>query len=115
MTQTLNIATLSELQSILEDELFAITGVFAEQVDAEVEALLSGASAGDLAHVNRRAHALKGSAANVGADALSHHAATIEKAAKAGDAETVKELAADLAALVSDTLRDMRAQGFLAS
>lgn len=109
----LNTSTLSELREILGDDLLEITGLFAEQVVVEANALKQQIQAQDLGGVARHAHAMKGSCGNVGAAALSGWAATLEKSAKAGDLEAAATAVKDLPALLEATLAVMREQGYL--
>jgi CheY-like chemotaxis protein len=61
-----------------------------------------------LAEAGKRAHRLKGSSATLGAMALADGCRTIEQAAHADDAETVRAEAAALPDLLARTLKQMR-------
>lgn len=113
MTALLNTHSLDELKSILEDELFGITSLFAEQLPGEIESLQAAVASGDTTAINRRGHSLKGSCANMGAEALSQQAMRIEKAALAGDMGVIQDALAQLPTLAQDTLRAMREGGYL--
>jgi HPt (histidine-containing phosphotransfer) domain-containing protein len=64
---------------------------FLAHADRSVDQLRSAADAGDAKRLADLAHALKGSAANLGARALSAHAAEIERAGKAGEPRAARD------------------------
>ena len=65
------------------------------------------AETGACADAARAAHALKGSAANVGAQRLSQAARDIEALSKSGDLSAVREALATLAAIYRDTRAEL--------
>lgn len=113
MTALLNTHALDELKDILDDELFSITQLFAEQLPGEIEQLNAAVEAGDITAINRRGHSLKGSCANMGAEALSYQAMRIEKAALSGDMTAVEDARHQLPGLAQETLEAMRTGGYL--
>ena len=115
MTDLLNIPSLTELKGLLGDELFAITGMFAEQLQVDLAAIEALHSAQDHPVLAKRAHAVKGSSGNMGAQALSRLAAELETAALARDDAALVRLVTALPALAADSLAEMRRQGFLQS
>ena len=113
MTDILNTDSLNELKSILGDELLGITQLFADQLDGEMQNVFNAANAGDMQKLNRAAHGLKGSCANMGAVELARLASLIEKAAQASDTSVITAALADLPAAGKNTLAAMRAAGFI--
>jgi PAS domain S-box-containing protein len=65
---------------------------FAEETPRRMEAAAAALSAGDLALVQREAHTIKGSAAEIAAQPLGEAALALELAAKGGDAQAAQEL-----------------------
>ena len=109
----LNIDSLAELKAILDDELFQITRLFADQLMDEVDKLQRVIDQGDMVGINRQAHSLKGSSANMGATALAAAALKIEKAALAKDHVLITETMSFLPELADQTLSAMKASGYL--
>ncbi|WP_208300138.1 Hpt domain-containing protein [Aquabacterium sp. A08] len=109
----LNTQSLVELQGLLGDDLFDITGLFAQQVRLDAAQLQAQAAQADWPALARTAHAVKGSAGNLGAQALSQWAANTEKAALAGNATAVAQALPALPGLVEQTLTTLRDGGFL--
>lgn len=114
MTDLLQPDSLNQLKAILEDEFLQITALFADQLPQEIDALHRAIAANDLAAINRKAHSIKGSCANLGAVALAHQARLIEKAALVPDLAAIHAAAATLPVLVDQTLAAMRSGGYLA-
>jgi HPt (histidine-containing phosphotransfer) domain-containing protein len=77
-----------------EQLLAQVLEVFLSDAPLQLEALLRAVADADLAAVQRRAHGLKGAAANVGAMALRGAALELEVAADAGDHERIQRLTA---------------------
>jgi HPt (histidine-containing phosphotransfer) domain-containing protein len=71
-----------------DEELFhdVITS-FCEDLPTRIQQLRTALDAGDFSAVQRHAHTIKGTAANVAADALSALALSIEQAATSGSAD----------------------------
>jgi len=89
--ETLDKAIINGLKELREpgqpDPLAELTELFFKDARPRLEALAAAAAAADLAKLGATAHSLKGSASNLGARRLSALCATLEKQAKAGDAE----------------------------
>lgn len=66
--------------------------LFITSADEHLKLLCAAASAGDSDQMRAKAHAIKGSAGNVGACALSAAAAELEKAVREGDLDRQPEL-----------------------
>lgn len=77
----------------------AILDAFQRSTTDLLAALGEGVRGDALVDASRTAHAIKGSAANVGAQLLAETVATIEKACKAGDAATAASMLADAQSL----------------
>ncbi|PQA87343.1 Hpt domain-containing protein [Hyphococcus luteus] len=73
----------------------AILDAFQRSTNDLLASLTEGVRGGALDDASRDAHAVKGSAANVGAQTLSETAALIEKACKAGDAAAAAGMLAE--------------------
>jgi len=88
---------MTKLREELGDEVLrdVITAML-EEAPGLVTACLAAVAQGDLATASRRAHALKGDAANLGLDQLSGLARTIELSGKAGDLAAVTPAAGQL-------------------
>ncbi|GJL92515.1 Hpt domain-containing protein [Hyphococcus sp.] len=92
--QTIGLAPiqLDQIESLIAaagvDGTRAIMDAFQRSTTDLLDVLTDGVKDGSLEDAYRTAHAVKGSAANVGAQLLAETAAAIEKACKAGDAAT---------------------------
>lgn len=90
LAQWLDWELLRELHSLLETELDSLVtqfyALFAEQTAGMQAALLNA----DLAQVRELAHAVKGSASNLGLTALAGVASDLELAARHGEADLVR-------------------------
>ncbi|MGA7342079.1 MAG: response regulator [Terracidiphilus sp.] len=86
------------LQRMMGDEGFAreIVGAFLEELPALLAALKAGAGQQNLESIGKQAHKIKGSAANVGGEALRNAALQVETAARAGDTAGVAAAIPDL-------------------
>ncbi len=115
VSDVLNTASLAELQALLDDELFQITRLFADHLMDEVDKLQRAVDLGDMKAINRQAHSLKGSCANMGATALAASAHEIEKAALQQDHELIAATLPRLPDLAEQTLRAMQVSGYLRS
>jgi HPt (histidine-containing phosphotransfer) domain-containing protein len=73
---------LTEGDTEFEHELIGTYRASAKSILARLRA---GLSAGELAHILREAHALRGASLNIGATAMGQCAAAIETAARDGD------------------------------
>lgn len=93
----LEVAALERLERLGGTELVTrMIGLFLENAPARVDAAVSAARDGDAAGVERAAHSLRSSAANVGAAHLQHRADAIEAALVAGEEIDLREAAAGL-------------------
>lgn len=115
MSDLLNTTSLDELRSVLGDEFFELSRMFALQVESEVAGLSECFAQGDVQRLRRLAHSLKGCCANMGVQELSRQASIIEKAAMANDTATIQTLLPALAPLATQSLNAMREAGYLAS
>ena len=99
--QTIGLAPiqLDQIESLIAaagvDGTRAIMEAFQRSTVELLSSLSNGVEGGSLDDAYRTAHAVKGYAANVGAQLLSETAAAIERACKAGDAATAAERLAD--------------------
>lgn len=75
-----------------------LVAVFLEHAPTRVSAARAAQASGDLPALARAAHALRGSAGNVGATTLAHAARRLEEAAERADSAATPDLVADLAA-----------------
>jgi signal transduction histidine kinase/CheY-like chemotaxis protein/HPt (histidine-containing phosphotransfer) domain-containing protein len=90
---------LAKLREELGDEILRdVIGAMLVEAPELVAKCLAALEAGDLATASRRAHALKGDAANLGLDRLSELARIIELSGKAGDDAATRPAAQELAA-----------------
>lgn len=108
----LDLGVLNTLHGLLGDKLKRIVGVFAQQLAATVAELEATYAAGQWPELVGRAHAIKGSCANMGAAELAALATAIERAAKQGDTAALAEPMGALPATTAATLEALRAQGY---
>ena len=99
--QTINAAhiQLDQIDSLIAaagvDGTRAIMDAFQRSTIDLLNLLTDGVNGGSLDDAYRTAHAVKGSAANIGAQLLADTAAAIEKACRAGDAAGAAEMLRD--------------------
>jgi two-component system, sensor histidine kinase and response regulator len=91
-----------------------IVALFLEHAPTRLEEVEGGAAAADLHRVERGAHALKSSAANVGGVALQDLASRLEVAAESGDWSQVNTLLPPFRTCFHATLRELRESGVAA-
>lgn len=103
---------LTTLQGLLGEKLSRIVGVFALQLPSSVSDLEACYTGGRLDELATKAHALKGSCANMGASELAALAAAIERAAKHNDLAALAVPVASLAETTEATLSALRSQGY---
>ena len=108
-------AVLDELFEALGEELYEITTFFLDQLDDQVAGISQCFADGDLQALSRQAHALKGSAANMGATELSEIAAKLERLARSGDQAAVAPLMNSLPDIAAHTISAFRASKYLGS
>jgi HPt (histidine-containing phosphotransfer) domain-containing protein len=79
------------MERILDDEEFAhvLVAGYLEDLPRQLQALRETLKAGDVAGAARRAHTIKGSAANVGGEALRAVALQLEEALESGETDAV--------------------------
>jgi two-component system, sensor histidine kinase and response regulator len=83
-------------------ELFEeLTALFRAECPKMIDVVRHAAASGDTANLEHEAHALKGSAANLGATGVSSAAYELEKAARSGDVSRAGELVRNLEGEVS--------------
>lgn len=75
-----------------EELLREVVDLFLEQSRHQIRELQAALAAGEPAQIRHQAHSLKGAAAGLGAQALSHTAAQLELAGKKGELKEVPEL-----------------------
>ena len=81
---TLDTATLVDLEDIMGDELATLVDAYLRDGDVRMQSLREAAARGDSAEVGKLAHSLKSSSANLGAMPLSTRARQVEEAARTG-------------------------------
>ena len=92
-----------------------IVALFLRHAPTRLEEVEEGAAEADLDRIERGAHSLKSSAANVGGVALQDLASRLEMAAESGDWSEVNTLLPPFRACFHDTLRELRESGVVAS
>ena len=105
-------ATLFDPSSLAElgddDEAAELIRMFIEQIRTEVPRLGAAGAANEPANVYQIAHALKGSAATLGAPVMTEICDSICRISKTGTADGVSELHHHLVTVVNDTTSTMR-------
>jgi signal transduction histidine kinase/CheY-like chemotaxis protein/HPt (histidine-containing phosphotransfer) domain-containing protein len=81
---TLDTATLVDLEDIMGDELVTLVDAYLRDGETRMRNLREAATRGDSAEVGKLAHSLKSSSANLGAMPLSSRARQVEEAARSG-------------------------------
>ncbi|MGH8183423.1 MAG: ATP-binding protein [Rhodanobacteraceae bacterium] len=81
---TLDTATLVDLEDIMGDELVTLVDAYLRDGETRMHNLREAAARGDSAEVGKLAHSLKSSSANLGAMPLSTRARQVEEAARSG-------------------------------
>jgi HPt (histidine-containing phosphotransfer) domain-containing protein len=100
---------LREMQGEGEPDLLAeLVEIFEEDASTRLRALREALERGDAESLKQTAHALKGSAANLGARRMAHMAARIEELA--GGSESLKEEVADLLEELQREFKGVRAE-----
>jgi len=113
MNAPLNLGSLTELKSILGQDLYPITEMFAQQLPAEIERLGAQLASNNMDAARQLAHAIKGSSANLGAQELARLAALVERGALHHPPTEAHRAFADMPTVGQQTLQAMRAGGFL--
>ncbi len=106
---------LAELEELFGDpsEVAALFLDFLSVLPERLDGIREGLAAGDPARVDRAAHALKGSCANLGAQAVRAAALAVEECARRGDLEGASRELPRLEAALADLQAWIREQGFL--
>jgi signal transduction histidine kinase/DNA-binding response OmpR family regulator len=110
--QLMDFSRLEEFREFDDEELTLtreVIGLFTTDTPARLEAIAAAVTAQDAHALALAAHALKGSASNVGAQALHLRAGSLETDAKAGWPADAAERAAELAALWVETRKAIEA------
>jgi CheY-like chemotaxis protein/HPt (histidine-containing phosphotransfer) domain-containing protein len=81
---TLDTATLVDLEDIMGDELATLVDAYLRDGDSRMRNLHEAAARGDSTEVGKLAHSLKSSSANLGAMPLANRARQVEEAARSG-------------------------------
>lgn len=81
---TLDTATLVDLEDIMGDELVTLVDVYLRDGDVRLSNLRAAGDRGDSGEVGKLAHSLKSSSANLGAKPLANRARQVEEAARSG-------------------------------
>ncbi|HEX5352999.1 MAG TPA: ATP-binding protein [Rhodanobacteraceae bacterium] len=81
---TLDTATLVDLEDIMGDELVTLVDAYLRDGDTRMRNLREAADRGDSAEVGKLSHSLKSSSANLGAMPLANRARQVEEAARNG-------------------------------
>lgn len=100
---------LRQLAESDEDLVNEVLGVFQSDTADRLRKLRAGLEAGDRQMVRGQAHAVKGSAGQVGAAGVSDLCRQIESLAVTADASVLHDLTAQLEAEFADVCREMTA------
>ncbi|NOY76166.1 MAG: Hpt domain-containing protein [Kiritimatiellaeota bacterium] len=85
-----------------EDDIREMLDVFIESMNEMKETVKAQIQASDTAALGETGHAIKGAAANVGAESISEIGKKMESAGKAGDAAICAEAAAEFEKLIME-------------
>lgn len=80
---------------------------FLDDLPGQIDQLSDFCKSGDVAGMERRAHSIKGAAANVGAESLQAIAASLEQAARENDVPAARELSGRLQEAFEELRREM--------
>jgi len=112
ITRYIDTAALDELKEALGEDLAAIIDEFLLQLDSMVGVIEAAMEADNPSATAKHAHALKGSAGNMGAVALADVSAQIERLAKTGDMASARQLCASLRAIAATSAKTIRDSGY---
>lgn len=111
--QVLDPRVLEELLDLGDEDdaefVVELIGLFLRDAPARVQAVIDGAGAGDFEQVEQAAHALKGSAGNLGAMVLHDLAQELQEASRGRDGECVSSRAPKIGATFADAERALHA------
>lgn len=109
----IDLSVVQELLDLCDDGDVALLGelveLFLRDAPARVTDILEGCDAGDLERVEKAAHALKGSAGNLGAIDVQAIAERLQIAGRSGDADAVRESTRELPAAYDAAAAELRA------
>lgn len=92
MSELLNLEMLEELKAIMEEEFPSLIETFVVESARQYEEAKGAWDVQDMEVLRRAAHSLKGSCANVGAEALQATCADLEYRARDEEVDTIPEL-----------------------
>ncbi len=110
-----NLLDLTTLQNLVDLDdgghglLSEMIEIFREDTPRRVRDILAAAGEGDAEELSRTAHALKGGAGALGAEALRHLASDLESLGRSGSAAAGADLSERLHATFKDTLAALEA------
>ncbi|MGH8112074.1 MAG: response regulator, partial [Rhodanobacteraceae bacterium] len=107
---TLDTATLADLEDIMGDELVALVDIYLRDGETRMRDLREAAGRGDGAAVGKLAHSLKSASANLGALPLSTRARHVEEAARNGTLADPADSVAALEKLYAHAAAALRAR-----
>lgn len=105
---TLDTATLVDLEDIMGDELATLVDAYLRDGETRMQNLREAAARGDSAEVGKLAHSLKSSSANLGAMPLSTRARQVEEAARNGTLANPADSVAALEKLYANAAAALR-------
>jgi signal transduction histidine kinase/CheY-like chemotaxis protein/HPt (histidine-containing phosphotransfer) domain-containing protein len=105
---TLDAATLVDLEDIMGDELVTLVDAYLSDGDTRMQNLHEAAARGDSVEVGKLAHSLKSSSANLGAMPLSTRARQVEEAARNGTLANPADSVAALEKLYANAAAALR-------
>ncbi|TAN02751.1 MAG: response regulator [Rhodanobacteraceae bacterium] len=105
---TLDTATLVDLEDIMGDELVTLVDAYLRDGETRMQNLHEAAARGDSAEVGKLAHSLKSSSANLGAMPLSTRARQVEEAARSGTLANPADSVAALEKLYANAAAALR-------
>ena len=103
------------MERVMDDEELAekLIEVFLDDIPTQIEILREHLAAGDISGAEHQSHTIKGASANVGGEALRAVSFEMEKAAKAGNLESVRSLLPEMVSQfgrLKDELRKGKAE-----
>lgn len=104
-------AVLTELRELLGDELQDIVDQFLTSLDEDLCSLADAVREPDLDAAARHAHAIKGSAGNLGLNALAACAADLERLSRGTNADTAERSFSALRSTATATLVRLQCMG----
>ncbi|HEX7370387.1 MAG TPA: ATP-binding protein [Rhodanobacteraceae bacterium] len=107
---TLDTATLVDLEDIMGDELVTLVDAYLRDGETRMHNLHEAAARGDSAEVGKLAHSLKSSSANLGAMPLSTRARQVEEAARSGTLANPVDSVAALEKLYANAAAALKAR-----